>query len=207
MSGNLIAHEWRASQSGRTFTKHDPADARSELGTYARSDATDVDAAVRAARAAGPAWQAVPAPLRGAILFRFAELLATAKEDLARTVTFEMGKVIEESRGDVQVSVHFGDRQREVVREYYADSFKRGHCPPGLAKKHNGCMPPGQARKWQLGRPLPRDVVAYDLPPRVVVSLGVPPAGHKYVRVAGDILMIAIGTRIVVDAIDDLGGM
>ncbi|MBD3811482.1 MAG: hypothetical protein IE917_04560 [Betaproteobacteria bacterium] len=112
-----------------------------------------------------------------------------------------------ESRGDVRVSVHFGDRQREVVREYYADSFKHGHCPPGLAKKHNGCMPPGQARKWQLGRPLPRDVVVYDLPPRVVVSLGVPPAGHKYVRVAGDILMIAIGTSIVVDAIDDLGGM
>ena len=112
-----------------------------------------------------------------------------------------------ELRGDVRVSVHFGDRQREVVREYYADSFKRGHCPPGLAKKHNGCMPPGQARKWQLGRPLPHDVVVYDLPPRVVVSLGVPPAGHKYVRVAGDILMIAIGTSIVVDAIDDLGGM
>lgn len=112
-----------------------------------------------------------------------------------------------ESRGDVQVSVHFGDRQREVVREYYSDSFKHGYCPPGLAKKHNGCMPPGQAKKWQLGRPLPRDVVVYDLPPRVVVSLGVPPAGHKYVRVAGDILMIAIGTSIVVDAIDDLGGM
>ncbi|WP_018507947.1 hypothetical protein [Thiobacillus thioparus] len=109
--------------------------------------------------------------------------------------------------GDVQVSVHFGDRQREVVREYYQDSFRHGNCPPGLAKKHNGCMPPGQARKWQLGRPLPRDVVYYDLPPRVVVSLGVPPAGHKYVRVAGDILMIAIGTSIVVDAIDDLGGM
>lgn len=112
-----------------------------------------------------------------------------------------------DARDDVRVSVHFGDRQREVVREYYADSFRRGHCPPGLAKKHNGCMPPGQARKWQFGRPLPRDVVVYDLPPRVVVSLGVPPAGHKYVRVAGDILMIAIGTRIVVDAIDDLGRM
>lgn len=109
--------------------------------------------------------------------------------------------------GDVQVSVHFGDRQREVVREYYQDSFRHGNCPPGLAKKHNGCMPPGQAKKWQLGRPLPHDVVIYDLPPRVVVSLGVPPAGHKYVRVAGDILMIAIGTSIVVDAIDDLGGM
>ena len=110
-------------------------------------------------------------------------------------------------RRDDRVSVHFDDHQRTVVREYYQDSFRHGNCPPGLAKKHNGCMPPGQARKWQLGRPLPRDVVYYDLPPRVVVSLGVPPAGHKYVRVAGDILMIAIGTGIVVDAIDDLGGM
>ena len=112
-----------------------------------------------------------------------------------------------ERRSDVRVNRYFGDRQREVVREYYQDSFRHGNCPPGLAKKHNGCMPPGQAKKWQLGRPLPHDVVYYDLPPRVVVSLGVPPAGHKYVRVAGDILMIAIGTGIVVDAIDDLGGM
>lgn len=112
-----------------------------------------------------------------------------------------------ESRSDVRVNRYFGDRQRAVAREYYQDSFRHGNCPPGLAKKHNGCMPPGQARKWQMGRPLPRDVVYYDLPPRVEVSLGVPPAGHKYVRVAGDILMIAIGTGIVVDAIDDLGGM
>ena len=112
-----------------------------------------------------------------------------------------------ESRGDVRVNMYFGDRQRTVVREYYQDSFRHGNCPPGLAKKHNGCMPPGQARKWQMGRPLPHDVVYYDLPPRVVVSLGVPPSGYKYVRVASDILMIAVGTGIVVDAIDDLGGM
>lgn len=109
-------------------------------------------------------------------------------------------------RGDVRMNAYFGDHQRAVVREYYQDSFKHGRCPPGLARKHNGCMPPGQARTWQLGRPLPRDVVYYDLPPRVVVSLGVPPSGHKYVRVAGDILLIAVGTGIVVDAINDLGG-
>lgn len=112
-----------------------------------------------------------------------------------------------DDRGDVRVNMYFGDRQRAVVREYYQDSFRQGNCPPGLAKKHNGCMPPGQARKWQMGRPLPRDVVYYDLPPRVVVSLGVPPAGYKYVRVASDILMIAVGTGMVVDAINDLGGM
>ena len=112
-----------------------------------------------------------------------------------------------DDRGDVRVNVHFDDHQRAVVREYYDDSFRHGRCPPGLAKKHNGCMPPGQAKKWQLGRPLPRDVVYYDLPPRVVVSLGVPPPGHKYVRVASDILLIAVGTGIVVDAINDLGRM
>lgn len=100
---------------------------------------------------------------------------------------------------------HFGDHQKVVVREYYAQEFRGGHCPPGLAKKNNGCMPPGQAKKWHKGRPLPRDVVYYDLPPRLVVELGTPPAGHKFVRVASDILLIAIGTGMVVDAIDDLG--
>lgn len=112
-----------------------------------------------------------------------------------------------DGRGDVRVSVHFDDRQRTVVHDYYEESFKHGRCPPGLAKKHNGCMPPGQAKKWRMGRPLPRDVIYHDLPHGVVVGLGVPPSGHKYVRVASDILLIAIGTGMVVDAIEDLGRM
>ncbi|ANQ83806.1 hypothetical protein [Azoarcus olearius] len=107
----------------------------------------------------------------------------------------------------VSVDVHFHDRQRTVIREYYHREFSGGHCPPGLAKKHNGCMPPGQAKKWSRGRPLPRDVVYYDLPPALVVEIGVPPPGYKYVRVASDILMIAIGTSMVVDAIEDLSRM
>lgn len=103
------------------------------------------------------------------------------------------------------VSIHFDSRHRTAVRDYYADQFRAGHCPPGLAKKRNGCMPPGQARKWKLGQPLSSAVVYYDLPPAVVVHLGPPPAGHRYVRVATDILLIAIGTSMVVDAIEDLG--
>jgi Ni/Co efflux regulator RcnB len=102
-------------------------------------------------------------------------------------------------------SVRFEDRQRVVIRDYYAREFRAGHCPPGLAKKHNGCMPPGQAKKWVLGRPLPQDVIHYDLPPAIVVEIGVPPPGYRYVRVATDILLIAIGTGLVVDAIQDLG--
>lgn len=102
---------------------------------------------------------------------------------------------------------HFGDHQHVIVRDYYVQQQSAGHCPPGLAKKNNGCMPPGQAKKWHKGQPLPRDVVFYNLPPTLVVQLGAPPSGHRYVRVASDILLIAIGTGMVVDAIADLGRM
>ena len=104
-------------------------------------------------------------------------------------------------------NAYFSSDHRIVVRDFYEDQYRRGKCPPGLAKKRNGCMPPGQAKKWQLGRPLPRDVVYYDVPPAVLVKLGTPPPGHRFVRVAADILMIAVGSSIVVDAIEDLGRM
>lgn len=101
----------------------------------------------------------------------------------------------------------FTDQQRGFAYEYYGQQFQRGHCPPGLAKKHNGCMPPGQSKKWQVGYRLPRTVVYYDLSPQVRVQIGVPPAGYRYVRVASDILMIAVGTGMVIDAIQDLHQM
>lgn len=100
---------------------------------------------------------------------------------------------------------HFEDQHRVMVREYYVEQFRGGRCPPGLAKKHNGCMPPGQAKKWELGRQLPRDVIYYAVPQPLVVQIGLPPTGYRYVRVASDILLIAIGTGMVVDAIQDLG--
>lgn len=112
-----------------------------------------------------------------------------------------------DDRDDTRVGAYFNDHHRAAMREYYDERFRSGHCPPGLAKKHNGCLPPGQAKKWHKGHPLPRDVIFYDLPPSVVVRLGPPPTGHRYVRVATDILLIAIGTGMVVDAIDDLSGM
>jgi Ni/Co efflux regulator RcnB len=111
----------------------------------------------------------------------------------------------ERGRGGKRVE-HFRDEHRVAVREYYQHEFEAGkRCPPGLAKKHNGCMPPGQAKKWHMGRPLPRDVVYYAVPHELEVRIGIPPAGYKYVRVASDILMIAAGTGIVADAIQDLG--
>jgi len=48
-------------------------------------------------------------------------------------------------------------------------------------------------------------VIYHTVPPELVTQLGAPPPGHKYVRVASDILLIAVGTGLVVDAINDLG--
>jgi Ni/Co efflux regulator RcnB len=112
-----------------------------------------------------------------------------------------------DDRPSAQVREHFGDRHRTVYRDYYSEQFGRGRCPPGLAKKDNGCMPPGQARKWAVGRPLPRDVIFYEVPQPLIVQFGPPPSGHRYVRVAGDILLIALGTGMVIDALQDLGRM
>ena len=111
-----------------------------------------------------------------------------------------------EQRADSR-SAYFSHDHRITVRGYYEEEYGRGKCPPGLAKKRNGCMPPGQAKKWRVGRPLASDIVYYDVAPAVVVKLGTPPSGHRFVRVAADILLIAIGTGMVVDAIEDLGRM
>jgi Ni/Co efflux regulator RcnB len=105
----------------------------------------------------------------------------------------------------VQIGGYFTDSQRRAVVDYYEPRFRAGNCPPGLAKKNNGCLPPGQARQWRKGAPLPHDVVYYPVPDGVSIRLGLPPAGHKFVRVATDILLIAVGTGMVIDAIDDLG--
>jgi hypothetical protein len=102
------------------------------------------------------------------------------------------------------VNLSFSSDDRRIVMDYYGAQVRAGKCPPGLAKKNNGCQPPGQAKKWQRGRPLPRDVAYYDLPPELSVRLRVPPPNHRYVQIAGDILMIAIGTSLVVDAIEDI---
>ena len=104
----------------------------------------------------------------------------------------------------VNVSINFNDQQRNAVHNYYTKQYHSGHCPPGLAKKNKRCMPPGQAKKWHVGQQLPREVIFHDLPPEITVQLGSPPSGYRFVRVASDILLIAVGTGMVLDAIQDL---
>jgi Ni/Co efflux regulator RcnB len=109
------------------------------------------------------------------------------------------------SRVDIRIGGYIDDEHRRETREYYREYPRSGRCPPGLARKHNGCRPYGHARRWAMGEYLPRDVVYHTVEPEISIRLGTPPRGHEFVRVASDILLIAVGTGLVVDAIDDLG--
>src|ERR1700727_2441359 len=99
---NLIGGQWVNAESGKTFLNHNPANVEDVVGEFQASGVADVDRAVQAARAAYRTWRLVPAPKRGEMLYRTGELLLQRKEELARQMTREMGKVLSETRGDVQ---------------------------------------------------------------------------------------------------------
>ncbi len=101
---NYIGGKWQPAHSGETFSNYNPATGEL-LGTFPLSAQHDIDAAVSAARSAFAQWRLVPAPKRGEILFRVGELMRQHKEELARTMTQEMGKVLKETRGDVQEGI------------------------------------------------------------------------------------------------------
>jgi hypothetical protein len=105
----------------------------------------------------------------------------------------------------VEVTVVFTDSQREAARGYFVEEHGRGGCPPGLAKKHNGCLPPGQAKKrYAVGRAMPKGIVVGSVPAELSVKIGAPPAGYVYAIVDGDLLKLAVGTMLVVDAVEGL---
>jgi aldehyde dehydrogenase (NAD+) len=101
---NYINGKWVEARSGEEFERKNPATGEL-IGTYAKSDARDVDDAVQAAKAAFAKWRLYPAPKRGEILYRLGSLLAENKDRLAREMTEEMGKVLTEAGGDVQEGI------------------------------------------------------------------------------------------------------
>ena len=101
---NYIGGEWLEGRRGRRFQTINPAN-EELVAEVPSAELEDVEAAVQAARAAFDPWRLTPAPLRGELLFRVGEILKSRKEELARLLTREMGKVIAEARGDVQEAI------------------------------------------------------------------------------------------------------
>ncbi|MGE5569656.1 MAG: aldehyde dehydrogenase family protein [Rhodospirillales bacterium] len=99
--GNYINGEWRDPVSGRWRPIYNPARPCEALAEFADSGPEDLDAAVAAAYAAADGWANTPGPQRGALLFRFAQLLEESKAELGRIVTLEMGKALGEAMGEV----------------------------------------------------------------------------------------------------------
>jgi acyl-CoA reductase-like NAD-dependent aldehyde dehydrogenase len=102
---NYIGGEWVEAESGKTFKSVSPADTSDVLGEFPASDERDVNRAVEAADRALKEWQKVPAPKRGELLFKVAQEFERRKEELARLMTREMGKVLNEARGSVQEGI------------------------------------------------------------------------------------------------------
>ncbi len=104
---NYIGGQWVPAQGGETFESRNPARPSEVLGVFQRSTNADVDAAMAAARAAQPGWADTPAPQRGLILDRVADLLEERRDDIARTIVREMGKVYAEANGfDIQAAIN-----------------------------------------------------------------------------------------------------
>jgi alpha-ketoglutaric semialdehyde dehydrogenase len=102
---NFINGEWVTPSGGRSHLNHNPANTAEVIGEFPLSSEADIDAAVAASRQGYHTWRLVPAPKRAEILFRAAELLVKRKEEFSRDMTREMGKVLAETRGDVQEAI------------------------------------------------------------------------------------------------------
>jgi aldehyde dehydrogenase (NAD+) len=134
---NFIDGAWVAPSTGRYFENRNPADTRDLIGRFPESGKADVQAAVRAARRGQARWSAMPAPARGDVLRRVGDLLSARKEAIADAMTREMGKVLAETRGDVQEGIDtayyaategrrlFGHTVPSELRAKWAMSFRR----------------------------------------------------------------------------------
>src|SRR5947207_1457914 len=139
---NFIAGEWVAPTTGAYFENRNPADWNEVIGCFPRSGPDDVARAVAAAQRGFARWSKTPAPIRGDVLHRVGDLLVQRKDEIARAMTREMGKVLAETRGDVQEGIDtayyahtegrrlFGRTVPSELRDKWAMSYRR---PIGIA--------------------------------------------------------------------------
>ena len=116
-------------------------------------------------------------------------------------------KAEKRQREDIKQGAYFNDQQRVFARQYYTTTYKDGkRCPPGLAKKNNGCLPPGQVRSWAVGQPVPTNVTVYSVAQPVIRMLPPAPVGYRYARLGNDIVLVQQQNNIIVDIIQGLLG-
>src|SRR5437867_5652526 len=139
---NFIAGDWVAPSTGEYFENRNPADWNDVIGRFPRSGADDLKRTIASAKRGFAEWSRTPAPIRGQVLQRIGQLLVERKEDIARAMTREMGKVLAETRGDVQEGIDtahyahtegrrlFGRTVPSELRNKWAMSFRR---PIGVA--------------------------------------------------------------------------
>ena len=123
---NYIDGKWVPATSGATFLDRNPARPNEVIGEFSRSGPEDVDAAVQAARRAHVEWKRTPAPLRGEIVARATRLLVERKDELARMVTREMGKVLVDSGYDVQGAITSGEYMSGEGRRMFGETVPSG---------------------------------------------------------------------------------
>jgi aldehyde dehydrogenase (NAD+) len=144
---NFINGEWVEPRSGAWFQNRNPANTADIIGRFPDSSAADIEAAVRSARRGFEQWRRTPAPARGDVLRRVGDLLVARKEKIADAMTREMGKVLAETRGDVQEGIDTA---------YYAATEGRrlfGHVAPSELRQ-----------KWAMGYRRPIGVVGLITP-------------------------------------------
>ena len=116
-------------------------------------------------------------------------------------------KAEKREREEIKQGAYFNDQQRAYARQYYSTTYRDGkRCPPGLAKKNNGCMPPGQVQDLVVGQPIPINVKVYQVAQPVIRKLPPAPVGYRYERIGGDIVLVQQQNNIIVDVIKGLLG-
>jgi aldehyde dehydrogenase (NAD+) len=151
---NYIAGEWVESVTGETFERRNPATGEL-VGTYTKSGPEDVERAVAAAKKAFQSWRLFPAPKRGELLFKVAHLLDQRKEEFAREMTQEMGKVLTEARGDVQEAIDMAYYMAGEGRRMYGQttpSEMRNKFQMSIRKPHGVC---GIITPWNFPMAIP----------------------------------------------------
>jgi acyl-CoA reductase-like NAD-dependent aldehyde dehydrogenase len=209
---NFIGGKWIPSASGELFENRNPADPDELIGLFQKSNARDVEQAIDAARRAYVKWRLVPAPRRAELLFRAAQLIAERKELIARDMTREMGKVIDETRGDVQEAVdmtffmagegrrQYGQTVPSELRDKFAMSMRQ---PLGVAGVITPWNFPMAIPSWKIAPALvcgntvvfkpatltPLSAVHFV---KILEDAGIPPGVVNLVTGGGDV----VGTRL-----------